>query len=239
MKREIYRTTCKSEGLVNFTVKVEESDLLVMAGKNLKKEAEYELNRQRKLLKRYIEKNPEFYRSFSPVSAENVHPIIELMSQSSFLTNTGPMASVAGAIAEMVGKKLLEFSPQVIVENGGDIFLKTNNECIVGMFAGNSPFSMKTGIKIPPSEFPKGIATSSGKIGHSFSYGDADAVTIVSNSAAFSDGAATYFGNMVVEKKINSKEIVNEIKNFPFIEGCVIIKEKELFIWGKIELVRL
>ena len=149
------------------------------------------------------------------------------------------MASVAGAIAETVGKKLLEFSSQVIVENGGDIFLKTKNECIIGIFAGKSPFSMKTGIKIPASEFPKGIATSSGKIGHSFSYGETDAVTIVSNSAVFPDGAATYFGNIVVEKKINSGEIINEIKKLPFIDGCVIIMEKELFIWGKIELVQL
>jgi len=239
IKKRFYRNFVRENELIKFEVRIEESDLFIMAEKNLKREAEEELSLQRRILKDYIIKDAEFYTSFSPRPVEKSAPeIVKLMSQSSFLTNTGPMASVAGAIAEKVGEKLLKFSNQVIVENGGDIYLKTNKECIVGIFAGNSPFSMKIGIKILPSPFPKGIATSSGKIGHSFSYGNADSVTVVSNSATFSDGAATYFGNLV-KSPDDFMKILEEIKNFPFVEGILIIFEEELFAWGEIELVYL
>jgi len=111
-------------------------------------------------------------------------------------TPIGASANVAGAIAEIIGRKFLPLSEEIFIENGGDIFMNLKNEVKIGIYAGKSPFSMKIGIKIK-RENPAGIATSSGTVGHSFSYGDADAVTIISNSSAFSDGAATYFGNLI------------------------------------------
>ena len=237
-KQKIYRV-CVSHGkLKEFEVVIEESDLLIKAEQNLSKEAFEELSVQRNILKKYIDLHPEFYSSFKAIKANEFAPVISLMSESSFLSQTGPMASVAGAIAEIVGRKLLGFCSQVIVENGGDIFLKLTEQCTVGIYAGNSPFSMKIGIKITPSEFPVGIATSSGKVGHSYSSGNTDSVTVISNSAAFSDGAATYFGNFV-KSTSDLAVIPNELKSFPFITGIVITIEKELFVWGDIELVHL
>jgi len=189
-----YRNLIKVENLKKFVVKIKETDLLVFAEKNLKKEIEEEVKKQREILERYIKIHPEFYFSFSPVEVESGEEIIKLMSLSSKLTKTGPMASVAGAIAEIVGRKFLPQSEEIFIENG--------------IYAGKSPFSMKIGIKIK-RENPVGIATSSGTVGHSFSYGDADAVTVVSNSSAFSDGAATYFGNLVkgkIDKELIEKE---------------------------------
>ena len=231
-----YRNLIKVENLKKFVVKVKETDILVFAEKNLKKEIEEEVKKQREILERYIKIHPEFYFSFSPVEVESNEEIIKLMSLSSKLTKTGPMASVAGAIAEIIGRKFLPLSEEIFIENGGDIFLNLKNEVKIGIYAGKSPFSMKIGIKIK-KENPVGIATSSGTVGHSFSYGDADAVTVISNSSAFSDGAATYFGNLI-KGKIDKELIEREINDFPFIEGMLIIRGKELFVWGKIELIK-
>lgn len=234
-RERFYRETIKIEGLKKFNVRVKETDLLIYAEKNLKKEIEQEVKEQREIIEKYIEEHPEFFTSFSPVSGKSEYEIIKLMLLSSKLTDTGPMASVAGAIAEIIGKKFLSVSEQIFIENGGDIFMNLKKEVNIGIYAGSSPFSMKLGIKIK-RDTPAGIATSSGTIGHSFSYGDADAVTVISPSSAFSDGAATYFGNLV-KGKIDKWLIEKEIKKFPFIEGILIIRGKELFVWGNIELI--
>ncbi|HOK56337.1 MAG TPA: UPF0280 family protein [bacterium] len=238
LKERFYRSIVKRENFLKFEVKVEETDLLVMAKKNLKNEIFNEVKKQREILKDYIRENPDFLFSFSPVYAKSDAEIIKLMSESSFLTKTGPMASVAGAISEIIGKKFISESDEIIIENGGDIFAKMNSDFIVGIYAGNSPFSMKIGIKLKKREIPYGIATSSGKLGHSISFGKADAVTVISPSSTFSDGAATYFGNLIKDK-IDKQLIISELKNFVFIEGIVIIKEKEIFLWGDIEIVNL
>jgi len=235
-RERFYRNLIKVENLKKFVVKVKETDIFVFAEKNLKKGIEEEVKKQREILERYIKIHPEFYFSFSPVEVESDEEIIKLMSLSSKLTKTGPMASVAGAISEVVGRKFLPQSEEIFIENGGDIFMNLKNEVKIGIYAGKSPFSMKIGIKIK-RENPVGIATSSGTVGHSFSYGDADAVTVISNSSAFSDGAATYFGNLI-KGKINKELIERKLNDFPFIEGMLIIRGKELFVWGKIELIK-
>ncbi|MGC8977270.1 MAG: UPF0280 family protein [Candidatus Ratteibacteria bacterium] len=238
LKERFYRSLIEDKGFFKFEIRVEETDLLIMAKKNLKNEMKKEVIKQREILKSYIKKNPEFLYSFTPLISDEDDEIIKLMSESSFLTKTGPMASVAGAIAEIIGKKFLKYSDEIIIENGGDIFAKMNKDFKVAIYSGNSPFSLKIGIKLKKREIPYGIATSSGKIGHSISFGDADAVCIISPSSAFSDGAATYFGNLV-KGKIDKEIIMKEIKDFPFIEGIVIIREKEIFLWGNIEIVSL
>ncbi|MCM8760219.1 MAG: UPF0280 family protein [Candidatus Omnitrophica bacterium] len=237
-RERFYRTFSKSAGLKSFQVRVEETDLLVLAEKNLKVEIEKEVIKQREIIKSYIKHHPEFYTSFSPVPCESEQEIIKLMCVSAMATETGPMASVAGAIAESVGLKMLLMSNQIIIENGGDIFAKMDREFTAGIYAGSSPLSLKIGIVLPGRAEPFGIATSSGTVGHSFSYGKADAVTVVSSSAAFSDGAATYFGNLIKDH-IEQEKIETELKKFPFIEGLLIIKGKEIFLWGEIELKKL
>ncbi len=238
-RERFYRDIANNAELKNFQVRIEETDLLVMAEKNLKKKVEEEVFKERTAIKNYIKSHPGFYTSFSPMKSESGEEIIRLMCDSSEMTLTGPMASVAGAIAEMTGKKLLAFTKQVFIENGGDIFALMQRDFTVGIYAGSSPFSLKIGLRIKGGETPCGIATSSGTVGHSFSYGKADAVTVLSGSAAFADGAATYFGNLVTGERIEGKLIEGELKKFPFIDGILIIKGREIFAWGKIELVSL
>ncbi|MDD3726492.1 MAG: UPF0280 family protein [Candidatus Ratteibacteria bacterium] len=238
-RERFYRKFSQSAGLKKFQVVVEETDLLVLAEKDIKDEIEREVIRQRQIIKEYIQYHPDFYTSFSPVVCESNEEIIKLMCASAMITNTGPMASVAGAIAEIIGKKMLSCTGQIFIENGGDIFVKMDRKFTVGIYAGMSPLSFNIGIVFPGSPYPFGVATSSGTVGYSFSYGKADAVTVVSGSASLSDGAATYFGNLITGESIEKDKIEVELKRFPFIEGLLIIKGKELFVWGKIELTTL
>jgi ApbE superfamily uncharacterized protein (UPF0280 family) len=97
------------------------------------------------------------------------------------------MASVAGFFSEKVGKFLAHYSRDVIVENGGDIWMKSNRIRRVGIFAGSSPFSQRIGLEIGPKRTPLGICTSSATVGHSLSFGKADAVVILAPSAILAD----------------------------------------------------
>jgi ApbE superfamily uncharacterized protein (UPF0280 family) len=126
----------------------------------------------------------------------------------------------------------------VIVENGGDIYLATSKERIVGIYAGHSPLSLKIGILIKPEEAPLGICTSSGTVGHSLSFGKADAVCIISKSAALADAAATSVGNVIQERKDIEKglERGNAIEG---VLGMLIIIGEKMGVWGKVKLTRL
>ena len=108
------------------------------------------------------------------------------------------MAAVAGAIAEYVGRSLLlQGVREVMVENGGDIFLSRKKDCTVAIFAGQSPLSNKVGVLIAGKDMPRAVCTSSGTVGHSLSFGDADSVTVLASSTPLADAVATRLGNEV------------------------------------------
>ncbi|HEY50641.1 MAG TPA: UPF0280 family protein, partial [Dehalococcoidia bacterium] len=133
--------------------------------------------------------------------------------------------------------ELLEFSPEVIVENGGDIFLKSLRPRIIGVFAGDSPLTGKLGLQIEPEDTPLGICTSSGTVGHSLSFGRADAAIVLAESATLADAAATAIGNRVsdvadIEGAIEFAQSIGQLK------GVVIIKDDKLGVWGEVKLVK-
>jgi len=236
---EEYRTIINCGDLTPFRVKVEESNLLIMAQRNLEKLAEDILIKIRQELKSYIRKHPEFMYSFSPIKVEENAPyIVRLMAESSAPAGVGPMASVAGAIAEIVGKELKRESDEVIVENGGDIFISTAKERKVLIFAGQSPLSEKLALAIPPGTC--GVATSSGKIGHSISTGKADAATVVARSAAVADAFATALGNRVKSKEDieSALEWISQLAGPNHITGAVVIMDKYAGFWGNIKVER-
>jgi ApbE superfamily uncharacterized protein (UPF0280 family) len=148
------------------------------------------------------------------------------------------MAAVAGAIAERVGRRLLSVSPEVIVENGGDIFLRTKNPLSVGLFAGVSPLSLKIGIRIEAIESGRGICTSSATVGHSLSFGKADAVCVLSPSCALADAVATAVGNRV-NRPADIQPAIQWGKAIAGIEGLLIVIGEKLGAWGKIKIIPL
>ena len=182
-RERFYRDWVRSQGLVTFQVKVKETDLCISAEKNLLEEANNSVIKYRKQIEDYINDNPVFEIALQPVDIEKDSPsIVREMAEAAEKCDVGPMAAVAGAMAEYVGKDLLAYSSEIIVENGGDIFIKTNKQRRIGIFAGQSPLSGKISIAIEPKDTPVGVCTSSGTVGPSFSFGKADAVVIISKS---------------------------------------------------------
>lgn len=235
----IYRNFIDPGRLIPFEVWIKESNLLILADKKLSREAEEALIQYRKDIEQYIYRNPLFKTTFKPLLfREDMPPIVREMAKASEKAGVGPMAAVAGSIAEFVGKKLLSFCHQIIVENGGDIFIQVKKKKRVGIYAGESPLSGKIALEIEGKDTPLGICCSAGTFGHSLSLGEADAVVALSPSAALADAVATAVGNIVKEDKDIEKGL-NFFKKIPEIMGGLIIKGKKMGIWGKIKVVRI
>jgi ApbE superfamily uncharacterized protein (UPF0280 family) len=231
-----YRHWVEGKDLVAFNVTVKETDLYIRATSNLQRKAHRLVLKYRKQLEQHIEKNPDFLTSLKPLPAPEHAPRIVLdMIEAGRLADVGPMAAVAGAVAEWVGRELLEFSPEVIVENGGDIFLKINRKRIVGIYAGESPLTGKLGLEINPQDTPLGVCTSSGTVGHSLSFGKADAVVVVASSATLADAAATAIGNKV-NKPDDIDSAIELGRDIAGLKGIVIIIGSSIGVWGDVKL---
>jgi ApbE superfamily uncharacterized protein (UPF0280 family) len=234
-----YRHWIKDSGLVSFNVVVEQTDLYIRSRRNLKDKALSSVLKHRGSIESYIGRHPLFLTTLQVYEAEAEAPaIVREMARVSQLTGVGPMAAVAGAIAEAVGRDLLAFSPEVIVENGGDIFLKISKKSLVGIYAGQSAFTKKIALEIMPGETPMGIGTSSGTVGHSLSLGSADAVIALSSSAALADAAATALGNIVKVADDISKA-TKKARSIEGLHGVVIIVGDKMGVWGRVRIVPL
>lgn len=233
-----YRHWINATDLAAFTVTLKETDLYIRAVSDFHRKALRIVRKYRSQIEDYIAKAPGFSTSLEPLPVPRSAPaIVREMIQSGTTAGVGPMAAVAGAIAEAVGRALLEFSPEIIVENGGDIFLKVNRKRTVGIYAGDSPLSGKLGIDIEPGDTPLGICTSSGTVGHSLSYGRSDAVIVISESTALADAAATAIGNRVndaadIDAAIEFGRTISGLK------GIVVVKDDRTGAWGDVKLCR-
>lgn len=239
-----YRNLMKSRDLTHFNVKVKETDLYVAVDAELGAQAAQLCEHVRtlvgndmRMLEQYILRDPAFYVSLTPHQVRpDAPPIARAMAEAASRARVGPMAAVAGAFADKVGMALLEDSKQVIVENGGDIFIKSLGERTVAIFAGESRFSNRIGIKVYPEDTPLGISTSSGTVGPSLSLGTSDATVVIARSAALADAAATAVGNLVHSPQ-DFTAAVEWAKSIPGLMGVVIVKGDDLAAWGNIELV--
>jgi ApbE superfamily uncharacterized protein (UPF0280 family) len=234
-----YRKKVNTSDITSFQVAVKETDLWVSADRNLEKETTDLVFEYRMQLETYISIHPEFATSLLPYGQDPYAPsMIREMIDVTRGIGVGPMASVAGAIAQYVGRGLMRITEQVIVENGGDIFLKADRPVTVAIFAGDSLLSEKFGLLVPERQMPLGICSSSARVGHSLSMGIADVVCLLSPSAVLADGAATAFGNRITAKKDIEKVAVwaNEIEG---IMGGVVIVEDSMATWGDVELIEL
>jgi ApbE superfamily uncharacterized protein (UPF0280 family) len=238
-QERIYRDWIRAEDLVGFRAVVKETDLFILAERDLSNEAIDSIIEFRTLIEEYIRKDPGFHTALTPYPVNGeAPPIIRDMAKASSLAGVGPFASVAGAIAQYAGKRLLKYSPEIIVENGGDIFIKSSKNRIVGIYAGNSSFNKKIGLEIEAGDTPVGICTSSGTIGHSLSFGKADAAVVLSGSALLADAAATAIGN-IVKKDGDIPEGIRFARTLKGLSGVVIIKDDKIGVWGKVKISRL
>ncbi len=235
-KDKNYRILIKDDFLISYQVKVSQTDLLIRTDSNLSDIALESVIKHRNYIEEYIKKRPEFLSSLVPIEDDPKAPVIvREMLKHSKQADVGPMASVAGAVAEFVGKDLLKHSESVIVENGGDIYIRCTRETRVGIYAGESPLSLKISIRVLPGDTPRGICTSSATIGHSMSFGIADAVCVTSKSAILADAVATRIGNRI-KKKEDIKAAIEEGLKISGVRGVLVIVGDTMGAAGDIEL---
>jgi len=237
-----YRQRIAADDLVSSFITVKETDLHILAAENIREAGYHFVHRYRNQLENYIASHPDFLTTLVPLEHDSLAPpIVKDMLKAGAAANVGPMAAVAGAIAEYVGRDLLATGLQeVMVENGGDIFLARKKECVAAIFAGRSPLNQKVGIRIPASQMPVGLCTSSGTIGHSLSLGKADSVTVLAPSTLLADALATSLGNEdSTAGRNNINHVLDMAKTIPGILAVLIIRGKLMGAWGQIDLVGL
>ena len=238
-----YRNQFSLERFRSFGVNYKETDLWIGVDpgsfkEEMKEIAHSKVVQLRSEMESYLLKDPIFAKTFEPHQVEqNAPEIVKVMSNAANRAGVGPMAAVAGAFSEAVGRHLMQkFEIQeLVVENGGDIFLKIERNLLMSVYAGSSPLSEKIGIEIQSSESPLGVCTSAGTVGPSVSLGTTDATMIICRNAALADALATTFGNLVQVPE-DVPQVIHQTERFPEILSAVIICSDKIGIRGQFEM---
>ena len=260
--RDEYRSLVNDEELRYFRMTCGETDLQIgvsafavptpEALETLRRAARDAAAAARRLVKDEIAREPAFLSSLVPLPVpEDAAPMIRRMYEAAETAGTGPMAAVAGAIAEAVGTELLERIAKadaaaqgaadtdacVLVENGGDLYLHGPKAFTAAIAAGASPLSMKLGLRVDaPDGF--GVCTSSGTYGHSLSFGRSDAAVVLAKDPSLADAAATMLGNKC-RTADDLPSAVEWAAALPGVSGAVAVLGETLAAAGEIEFVRI
>lgn len=242
-----YRKAMGHRRFVSLTVCLKESDLWIgvdpesfaAIGETALRSCVLErLTELRSILERYGAKRPEFFSSLTPIAQdEGAHILIQEMISAAEAAGTGPMAGVAGAAAGDIGAYLNDlWSPrELVIENGGDLYIQAQQEVVVSVFAGSSALSRKIQVHIPASVTPVGVCTSSGTFGHSFSFGAADAVMAAAKSPILADALATSFCSRV-KTPADVDAAAAEMEGFDDLISGVIIMGDKAGLFGDLEI---
>ncbi len=232
-----YRNWQRPSDLQSFRIQHGETDLQIFATKDLRRLASSLVLKYRDQIEQTINSFPTFRTSLKPVSFTSEFEMINAMIRNAGYAGVGPMAGVAGAIAEFVGLDLLSHTREIIIENGGDIFMKTGRDRTLLVYAGeDSPFSDKIKIRLAGNGKELGVCTSSKKVGHSKSFGNTDAVVLIADSAVTADAFATAVGN-IVRTEEDIAGAMDFVKGNADVQGGLVIIGDKLGIWGEIELL--
>ncbi len=239
-----YRHQLRQDDLTHFQVVVRQTDLFIGVRHDrftpaLAREVERYVQELRRGLESYIAGDPAFLHAHAPHPLRSgAPPVAADMAAAAALAGVGPMAAVAGAIADHVGRFLTRYSRDVFVENGGDLFIKSARRRLVGIYAGDSPLSSRIGVEVTPGMTPLGLCTSSGTIGHSVSFGAADAATILASSAALADAVATAAANRV-QTPADLAGAVEFALSVAGVTGALAIMGDNLAVKGQLKLAPL
>jgi len=195
---------------------------------------------QRSLLDRYIARHAEFGRSMAPVAALPDAPeVARHMARAAAAVGVGPMAAVAGAMAQLAVEAAIDAgADEAVVENGGDMFLACRAEAVVGLYPGPGPLAEALALAVQPDDTPLAICSSSGTMGHSLSLGRCDLATVVSRDAALADAAATLAANLV-NTADDIDPALERIAAIPGVDGALLVKGDRIGLIGRLpRLVR-
>jgi ApbE superfamily uncharacterized protein (UPF0280 family) len=202
--------------------------------------AEAEIVVQRKRLEAYIRLDPLFASALVPYRVPDSAPeIVRRMAAASARVGVGPMASVAGAVAEYaLGAMLRAGAHHAVVDNGGDIAMFIDRPLVVGLYAGPSRVR-NLGLRFEPRGRVLGVCTSSATVGPSLSFGRADAAVAVSEDVLLADATATSVGNAL---RLESPESIGDALErhmLPGIEGLMAVVGNQVGMCGELpEIVR-
>jgi ApbE superfamily uncharacterized protein (UPF0280 family) len=187
----------KTKNLFKQVFQFKETNCTIIADEELAiNTAVSSIRHHRKQLEKYIQTDPKFLYSLQPVHVDEGPRIVGLMAEASEKANVGPMAAVAGVLADLAIEDMaLAGSEVAVVENGGEVSAISNQPIDIALSAGDSSLSKKIGFRL--EKFPMGVATSSGLFSHALSFGEAEAVTVFAVNARVADAAATAVGNLV------------------------------------------
>ena len=238
-----YRTQFNTDRLKGFEVKFLETDLWIGVDaasfdEKMPSVALEKVQILRETFDKYIEKEPFFRKSLKPFQPSEIAPAEAMeMALAAEKAGIGPMSAVAGLFAREVGEEIRKnFSvKELLIENGGDIYLVLQDELVLSVFAGESILSERIGLVIPAAEGAFGICTSAGTVGPSLSYGKADAVVVVCADILMADALATALGNMV-KSPDQVQKVINNADNYPEIQSLLIICEDKIGIKGENEI---
>lgn len=237
--RDVYRSAIAANDLVRSRVVVKETDLLVLADKDISDLIRDIVLTQRDRLERYIAGNGSFRDSLRPLPVPDTAPeIVKSMALAGQASGVGPMAAVAGAVCEAVAIGVGASVRELILENGGDLYIASARERIIGIFVGKEVRGGTIGLRVASEQTPLGICTSSGRIGHSLSLGDSAAATVMARSCALADAAATAVGNRV-RGRDGIREGLAAARDIPGVLGVVVLRDGRLGAWGELEIVGL
>lgn len=194
-----------------------------------------EIIRQRKILEDYIAAYPEFQTSFEPIDLlADAPPSAQQMACAADRVGVGPMAAVAGTMAQLAAQAGIKAgADEVIVENGGDIYLQASEPVVIELFAGSDRLPRRLGFSLKPEDTPISICSSSGRMGHSTSLGQCDLATVVSKDAALADAAATQAANLVRTTQ-DVEPTLNRITAINGVDGVLIVKDAQIGMAGKL-----
>ena len=218
----------------NFTLKETQCTIISDKQKAIQTAIE-SIKRSRQELEIYVRANPKFLYTLTPIPAPEKPLVANLMALAAEKAGVGPMAAVAGVIADLAVKDMTGEGCEVaVVEDGGEISAISNTPVDVALAAGEEPLSKRFGFRL--TEFPIGIATSSGRFSHALSFGDAEAATVFCKSASLADAAATAVGNVVKGENAEAaiKAGINKGLSIEGVEGVLIIYKGQVGTAGKI-----
>ncbi len=196
--------------------------------------AKESIRHSRFMLELYVRANPKYQYTLTPLAAPERPLVAKLMAEAAAKADVGPMAAVAGAIADLAVEEMLKTGCSVaVVENGGEIMAQSIQSVDVAVAAGEESLSKCFGFRL--TEFPVAVATSSGRFSHAFSFGDADAATVFAKNASLADAAATAVGNVVKgDAQVGIEAGIKRGLSIEGIEGVLILFKGQVGTAGKI-----
>ncbi|MGM0366762.1 MAG: UPF0280 family protein [Actinomycetota bacterium] len=231
-----YRKKIGSNTAYKWHIVFRHSDLYVASNKNIIDSLVKYLTEFYQAIEEVIAANPSFRKSICPVKQNPSYPsIINEMIKKSAIFGVGPMASVAGAVCDFAGRKLISQCSTIIIENGGDIFIKSDHDIVAGIYAEGRGISDKLKLKIDHRDTPCGLCSSSGVLGHSLSLGKSDLASVMATTAIAADAAATSMANRISAAG-DIQAAIDEFRKKPGIRGLLAIKDKKIGLWGRMEL---